>query len=120
MNINENKQIPSENQSKSSYVVTLLLAFFLGCFGAHRFYTGYVGIGIAQLVCTLLGLTAPISALWALVDLISISLNQYTDSQGNELEGPNPGCGLIVLIFIGFSFIFAVIWTLVVLSSSSK
>ncbi len=115
-----NINLSTENQGKSSYIVTLLLAFFLGGFGAHRFYTGYVGIGVAQLVCTLLGITAPISALWALVDVISIALNKYTDSKGNDLDEPNPGCGLIVLIFFGFSFVFAVLWAFIAFSSASS
>lgn len=29
-----------------SYTAALLLSFFLGGFGIHRFYTGYIGLGI--------------------------------------------------------------------------
>lgn len=32
------------------YTTTLLLSFFLGLLGVHRFYTGYIGLGILQLV----------------------------------------------------------------------
>ena len=93
---------PEPKREGKSYITTLLLAYFLGCFGAHRFYTGYVGIGVAQL---LLSMFTGLGALWALVDLIAIALNKFDDAEGNELEDPNAGCGLMVLLFIVFSFI---------------
>ena len=36
--------------SEKSWVATLLLCFFLGWCGAHRFYTGHIGIAVAQLL----------------------------------------------------------------------
>ena len=56
-----------------------LLCFFLGIFGAHRFYVGKIGTGIAQIL-TLGGL-----GLWALYDFIMIILGKFTDAEGNEL-----------------------------------
>jgi len=47
---------------KKSVAATWLLWFFLGEFGAHRFYLGRIGTGIAMLL-TLGGLL-----IWALVD----------------------------------------------------
>lgn len=43
-----------DNQSKSS-ILTWLLWFFLGTFGAHRFYHGKMGSAISMLVLTALG-----------------------------------------------------------------
>lgn len=87
-------------KSQRSYIVTLLLAFFLGPWGIHRFYTGYIIVGILQLLtCGGLGL-------WTLIDLIALALNKYVDAEGNELEGHNAGCALMVGIVIVFSFIF--------------
>lgn len=94
-----------EQERKHSYITTLLLAFFLGGFGIHRFYTGYVGIGVAQLLLTMF---TGLGSLWAFVDLIAIALNKYEDADGNELEEVNSGCGLMVLLFIVFSFIFSI------------
>ena len=37
-------------EQRKSYTATLLLSFFLGGFGIHRFYTGYIGLGILQLI----------------------------------------------------------------------
>ena len=86
-------------ESGRSYVVTLLLAMFLGGFGIHRFYTGYILIGVIQL------LTAGGFGLWSLIDIISLALNKFEDAEGKELNNYNPGCGLIVLSIIIVSFI---------------
>ncbi len=56
-----------------------LLCFFLGIFGAHRFYAGKVGTGILQLV-TLGGL-----GIWAFVDFIMIIIGAFTDKEGNKI-----------------------------------
>ena len=82
-----------------SYIFTLLLSFFFGYLGVHRFYTGYIIIGVIQL------LTAGGFGLWALIDLISIALNKYKDADGCELDNPNPGCGLFVMLVIIATFI---------------
>lgn len=42
--------LPKPIKSRLTY---LFLAFFLGLFGGHNFYAGYVGRGIAQLLITL-------------------------------------------------------------------
>ena len=84
---------------KKSFLATLLLSFFLGPFGIHRFYTGYVGIGVAQLF-TLGGL-----GIWVLIDLISICLDKYKDAKGQKLDGYNSKIGYAVIIFIVLSFI---------------
>ena len=57
----------------------LLMCFFLGCFGVHRFYVGKVKTGIAQL------LTPGGLGIWALIDLFLIALNKFTDKQGHAL-----------------------------------
>ncbi|MBV6492951.1 MAG: hypothetical protein LDLANPLL_00957 [Turneriella sp.] len=50
------------SKSRTTYV---LLAFFLGGFGAHNFYAGYTGRAVAQLLVTLL-------VGWLLVPLIGV------------------------------------------------
>ncbi len=56
-----------------------LLCFFLGVFGAHRFYVGKMGTGVLQII-TLGGL-----GIWALIDFIMIIVGSFTDSEGNKL-----------------------------------
>jgi len=69
----------SNGKSEKSNVVALLLCFFLGFLGVHRFYVGKVGTGILQLV-TFGGL-----GIWALVDFFIIVFQKFTDSEGNTL-----------------------------------
>ena len=57
----------------------LLLCFFFGVFGFHRFYVGKIGTGILQLI-TIGGL-----GLWALFDFVLIIIGAFTDKEGNKL-----------------------------------
>ena len=62
--------------SEKNWMVTLLLCFFLGYLGAHRFYAGKIGTGILMLV-TLGGF-----GIWELIDFIMILMKKFTDSEG--------------------------------------
>jgi len=62
-----------------SWMVALLLSFFLGAFGADRFYLGYTGLGIAKL------LTLGGCGIWSLIDLIMIAMNKLPDAEGRPL-----------------------------------
>lgn len=61
-------------------LVAFLLALFLGGLGIHRFYLGYTGIGIAQL------LTGGGCGIWALIDIIRIATGDMTTKDGSALE----------------------------------
>ena len=62
-----------------SKMVTLGLCLFLGYLGAHRFYLGKIGTGIAQL------LTFGGFGIWLAIDLILIALGKMEDARGNAL-----------------------------------
>jgi hypothetical protein len=66
--------------SDKEWLPALLLAFFVGCFGVHRFYTGHVGIGIVQL------LTLGGCGIWALIDFIMIITGSFKDVNGLPLK----------------------------------
>jgi TM2 domain-containing membrane protein YozV len=68
------------NGTPKSWMVTLLLCFFLGYLGAHRFYTGKIGTGVAML------LTVGGCGIWVLIDFIMILMDKYTDSDGQPLQ----------------------------------
>ena len=92
--------------TKRKYVTALLLSWFLGFLGIHRFYTGYTAIGITILLCTLVfsvitfGLSLLISLLWVSIDFISICFNSYKDAEGNELIEYEPVIGKLAFTIV--------------------
>jgi len=70
--------IPVDGEGKD-WLTAVLLCFFLGVFGIHRFYTGHTGIGVVQL------LTLGGCGIWALIDFIIIIVGNFKDSKGNLL-----------------------------------
>ncbi len=74
--------IPEDAKSK---LVAGLLGLFLGGLGVHRFYLGYVGIGIVQIIVTLV--TFGVGVLLGMIEGILIlagSINK--DAQGQPLR----------------------------------
>lgn len=63
-------------QSPKLRLTALLLCFFLGFLGIHRFYVGKVGTGILIIV-TLGGFFG----LWPLIDFIMIAAGAFKDKQ---------------------------------------
>jgi TM2 domain-containing membrane protein YozV len=66
-----------------------LLGILLGYLGIHRFYLGYTGIGIAQLLISVLscGVLTPVTWLWGLIEGIMILTGSIsTDAAGRPLK----------------------------------
>jgi TM2 domain-containing membrane protein YozV len=67
------------NASDKCRLAALLLCFFLGTFGVHRFYVGKIGTGLIQLF------TLGLLGVWTLIDLILIIVGAFSDKQGRKL-----------------------------------
>lgn len=74
--------------SRRSRMVALLLAIFLGIFGAHRFYVGRIASGILYLF------TEGLFGIGVIVDVILIATGAFYDDRGLPLlnwdETPRP------------------------------
>ncbi|KAG9509145.1 TM2 domain-containing protein 1, partial [Fragariocoptes setiger] len=76
--------VPCEYTNGCSFETTLLLAVFLGMFGADRFYLGYYGIGLLKL-CTF-----GFMMFGQLLDIILIAL---------QIVGPADGSHYVISYF---------------------
>jgi len=62
--------------SEKDWVVTLVLAVFLGPLGIDRFYTGKIFVGVLKL------LTFGFGGIWWLIDIILLVTGNYNDGHG--------------------------------------
>jgi TM2 domain-containing membrane protein YozV len=67
------------NKMSEKWIITFILAWFLGYLGVHRFYTGHTLIGVLQLI-TLGG-----CGIWVIIDIILLIAGNYKDSDGNPI-----------------------------------
>lgn len=87
---------PAAGISPKSRLATTLLAWFLGSFGAHRFYIGKTGTAIVMLVLSIVGWATfwliigfvflGIVWVWQLVDFIFAVVGKMTDKDGLLIE----------------------------------
>ena len=69
--------------SDKQKLVAGLLQIFLGAFGVGRFYTGHIGIAVAQILVTWL---TCVGFLWPLIDGVMMLTGNVTDSEGRPLR----------------------------------
>ena len=67
------------NASPRSRAIALILCFFLGWLGAHRFYVGKIGTGI------LMTLTLGGFGFWVVADLVVVVCGAFRDKQGRKI-----------------------------------
>ena len=79
----DNTQVLAPQKDK---LVAGILGIVIGGLGIHRFYLGYIGIGIAQIIVTLI--TLGVGAIWGFIEGILILVqDDWTDAQGRPLKG---------------------------------
>lgn len=65
-----------------------ILGLLLGLLGAHRFYLGNIGVGIIQIIVTVI--TAGFGGLWGFIEgIIIISGAAWRDADGKPLRRYN-------------------------------
>ena len=78
------KPVIAASVGNNEWLTALLLCFFLGWLGIHRFYTKNNDLAIAQLVLGILS-CGVISGIWAFVDFILILSGSYKKGDGQIL-----------------------------------
>ena len=73
MEQNENQVVQTEEVSKKSRLVALLLSIFLGNIGIHDFYVGRIGRGIVKAVISVLSLIMYVFAFIMMISLLATS-----------------------------------------------
>mgnify|MGYP001089472443 CR=1 FL=1 len=90
------KPVETGPVSPKSRLATSLFAWFLGIFGAHRFYVGKTSTAVIMLVLGVLGCATawlffglifliPVW-IWSLVDFIFAVAGNFTDSEGKLIR----------------------------------
>lgn len=86
-----NKTDEGEIISLKSRMATFLLAFFLGVFGAHRFYVGKIRTGVAMLILIVLSpitelITHAICVVWVIIDCVIILTGNFEDKKSLRIQ----------------------------------
>ena len=94
-----NKTLKNQDASKKSRLSTLLLCFFLGLFGIHRFYVGKIKSGLLQMLLPfftiiliaitkldVLAMSFLFCLIWYYVDLFLIFFGKFKDKDKNYIK----------------------------------
>ncbi len=80
-----NSSVFNSTISPKSRLGAALLAFFLGIFGAHRFYAGKTGSAVAMLVISFTFWGLLVTSIWALIDFITILAGAFADKESRKI-----------------------------------
>jgi TM2 domain-containing membrane protein YozV len=90
---------PLAQAQGKSHTVAMLLCFFFGGLGVHRFYMGKIITGILML------LTGGGLGIWLLIDFIILVFGNFHDSNGYPLYGKNKSLSLILFVLLFISVV---------------
>ncbi|MBE6344162.1 MAG: TM2 domain-containing protein [Spirochaetaceae bacterium] len=108
MEQNENQVGQTEEVSKKSRLVALLLSIFLGNIGIHDFYVGRIGRGIVKAVISVLSL---IMYVFAFIMMISLLATSYDTAR---IYGDIEMIPIAVLMVCALLMLFALgIWVII-------
>ena len=108
MEQNENQVVQTEEVSKKSRLVALLLSIFLGNIGIHDFYVGRIGRGIVKAVISVLSL---IMYVFAFIMMISLLATSYDTAR---IYGDIEMIPIAVLMICALLMLFALgIWVII-------
>jgi hypothetical protein len=93
---------PNYGPQQKSHTTALLLCFFLGGFGIHRFYVGKIGTGVLML------LTYGLCGIMVVYDFLVLCFGTFRDSNGQPLEDKNSTLCIILFIIFALMIIAAV------------
>jgi TM2 domain-containing membrane protein YozV len=83
-------QVMTRFESDCRLLPAVLLCFFLGCLGVHRFCVGKGGTGALYLLCCfsrwLLTPAWIVLGIWWLIVIIRILFGSFADKQGRKLS----------------------------------
>ncbi len=77
--VNKTDAVINDLRLNTEWLITLLLCFFLGVIGVHRFYNGKIGTGILMIL-TLGGF-----GIWVTIDIIMILFGKFTKKDGTAI-----------------------------------
>ncbi len=77
---NKTDAVISDLRLNTEWLITLLLCFFLGILGVHRFYNGKIWTGLLM-IFTLGGL-----GIWVTIDLIMVLFGKFTKKDGSLIS----------------------------------
>jgi TM2 domain-containing membrane protein YozV len=93
LKIEKKAAAPKPLERIRNQIIAAVLAFFLGWLGIHRFYLGYTGAGIVQLLLFILGIPLMLifigylmilaAWIWVLIDFIRILLGDLKPKGGS-------------------------------------
>lgn len=69
--------------SEKGFVPAILLCYFLGVLGIHRFYVGKIGTGILMIV------TFGGFGIWVVVDMVLIATGSFRDKRDLPIKASN-------------------------------